>query len=300
MLGYLGPEGTFTHQALLQLADGEQAQAFSSVGLALESVRAGDVEAALVPIENSVEGGVSATLDNIGDPVQPLQIIGETVLNIRFNLCARPGVEDVRTIASHPHALAQVRGWLDANYPDAEIMRVGSTAQGAQYVAEGKADATVCSAIAGELNGLTALVTDVADNPYATTRFVLVARPQKSPERSGRDKTTLVAYMRKDEPGALLNILQQFAVRGVNLCRIESRPTKTSLGSYCFSIDAEGHIADMRLADTLIGLNRICQDVIFLGSYPRADAVEPMVQRGGADEDYYEAMAWVRSIGGRI
>lgn len=300
MLGYLGPEGTFTHQALLQLADGGQAQAFLSVGLALESVRAGDVEAALVPIENSVEGGVSATLDNIGDPVQPLQIIGETVLNIRFNLCARPGVEDVRTIASHPHALAQVRGWLDANYPDAEIMRVGSTAQGAQYVAEGKADATVCSAIAGELNGLTALVTDVADNPYATTRFVLVARPQKSPERSGRDKTTLVAYMRKDEPGALLNILQQFAVRGVNLCRIESRPTKTSLGSYCFSIDAEGHIADMRLADTLIGLNRICQDVIFLGSYPRADAVEPMVQVGGADEDYYEAMAWVRSIGGRI
>lgn len=300
MLGYLGPEGTFTHQALLQLADVEQAQAFSSVGLALEAVRAGDVEAALVPIENSVEGGVSATLDNIGDPVQPLQIIGETVLNIRFNLCARPSVEDVRTIASHPHALAQVRGWLDANYPDAEIMRVGSTAQGAQYVAEGKADATVCSAIAGELNGLTALVTDVADNPYATTRFVLVARPQKSPERSGRDKTTLVAYMRKDEPGALLNILQQFAVRGVNLCRIESRPTKTSLGSYCFSIDAEGHIADMRLADTLIGLNRICQDVIFLGSYPRADAIEPMVQVGGNDEDYYEAMAWVRSIGGRI
>ncbi len=300
MLGYLGPEGTFTHQALLQLADGGQAQAFLSVGLALEAVRAGDVEAALVPIENSVEGGVSATLDNIGDPVQPLQIIGETVLNIRFNLCARPGVEDVRTIASHPHALAQVRGWLDANYPDAEIMRVGSTAQGAQYVAEGKADATVCSAIAGELNGLTALVTDVADNPYATTRFVLVARPQKSPERSGRDKTTLVAYMRKDEPGALLNILQQFAVRGVNLCRIESRPTKTSLGSYCFSIDAEGHIADMRLADTLIGLNRICQDVIFLGSYPRADAVEPIVQVGGNDEDYYEAMAWVRSIGGRI
>ena len=302
MLGYLGPEGTFTHQALLQLVSGDDMRPYASVGLALEAVRDGSVEAALVPIENSVEGGVTATLDDIGDPANPLQIVRETVLNIRFNLCTRPGVQlsEIKTIASHPHALAQVRNWLDENFPEAEIMRVGSTAQGANFVAEGKADATVCSAIAGDLHGLEAQVSDVADNPSATTRFVLVTKRQKSPARTGHDKTTLVAYMHRDEPGALLNILQQFAVRGVNMCRIESRPTKTSLGNYCFSIDAEGHIEDLRLADTLIGLKRICQDVIFLGSYERANGVEPMNQRGGTDPEYTDAMNWVRSIGGRI
>lgn len=309
MLGYLGPAGTFTHQALTQLiastsSTDEQLTAFPSVGQALAAVRAGEVRACLVPIENSVEGGVSATLDNLGELSDPLQIVAETVLPIRFDLCARKGVtfDQIDTVISHPHAIAQVRNWLDEHLPNAAVNQVGSTAVGASTVAiadSGNA-ATVCSSIAAKLYGLQPLVSGLADNKSASTRFVLASRIGPCPKRTGHDKTTLVAYMRQDQPGALLAILQQFATRGVNLCRIESRPTKTSLGNYCFSIDAEGHITDSRMADALVGLKRVCKDVIFLGSYERADAKSAMIQYGGRDEDYRDAISWVREIGAHL
>ncbi len=309
MLGYLGPAGTFTHQALTNLIastpfSDEQLLAFPSVGQALAALRAGQLRACLVPIENSVEGGVSATLDNIGDLSDPLQIVAETVLPIRFDLCARKGVNlnQIDAVISHPHAIAQVRNWLDKNLPNARVRQVGSTAVGAATVAKPDSgnSATVCSSIAAKLFDLRPLVSGLADNQSASTRFVLVSKIGSCPERTGHDKTTLVAYMRQDQPGALLAILQQFATRGVNLCRIESRPTKTSLGSYCFSIDAEGHIADARMADALVGLKRICKDVIFLGSYARADAKSSIIQYGGRDEDYRDAISWVRQIGAKL
>ena len=158
-------------------------------------------------------------------------------------------------------------------------------------------DAAICARVAGRLYGLEELAHSIEDNPGAVTRFVVVSRPGRVPERTGADKTTLVAYMHQDHPGALLEILQQFAVRGVNLCRIESRPTKTILGSYCFAIDAEGHLDDRRLAEALLGLRRICRDVIFLGSYPRADAQPADVRRGFDDEAFEEAAEWLRSLG---
>lgn len=278
--------------------------AFPSVGQALAALRAGQLRACLVPIENSVEGGVSATLDNLGDLSDPLQIVAETVLPIRFDLCARKGVNlnQIDAVISHPHAIAQVRNWLDKNLPNARVQQVGSTAVGAATVAKPDSGncATVCSSIAAKLFDLQPLVSGLADNQSASTRFVLVSKIGSCPERTGHDKTTLVAYMRQDQPGALLAILQQFATRGVNLCRIESRPTKTSLGSYCFSIDAEGHIADARMADALVGLKRICKDVIFLGSYARADAKSAIIQYGGRDEDYRDAISWVRQIGAKL
>ena len=132
-------------------------------------------------------------------------------------------------------------------------------------------DAAICAPVAGEMHGLTALAEGIADNPDAVTRFVLVSPPGRLNPPSGADKTTMVLFMRENHPGALLEILEQFASRGVNLCRIESRPTKRSLGDYCFSVDAEGHVDDARLAEALMGLHRICGDVVFLGSYPRAD-----------------------------
>lgn len=302
--GFLGPVGTFTHQALQTFHDGPS-QPYATVLQALDAVRDGSVAGALVPIENSIEGGVSATLDYLARPTDPLQIVREVILAVEFDLCVRPGVsiQDVRTVASHPHALAQVRGWLSSQLPAAQVVELGSTAAAAQAVAAGEKhagrvmDAAVCATVAGKLNGLQSIVTGIADNRAAQTRFVLVTKPGQVPERTGHDKTTLVAYLRRDHPGALLDILQQFAVRGVNLCRIESRPTKTSLGQYCFSIDAEGHLQDARMTDTLIGLRRTCQNVIFLGSYGRADGQQPTVRIGSADEDYAAAQSWLDALG---
>ena len=299
MRGYFGPEGTFTHQALLMFGDCD-ARAYPTVPRALDAVRNGEVEACVVPIENSVEGGVSATLDYLALPDSPLQIVAEVVIPVNFELFVRPGTKmsDVATVISHPHAIAQVRGWLESHVPDADIIDKGSTAGAAKLVADPDSgyDAAICASIAGKLYGLASLASDIADNPGAATRFVLVTKPGVSPERSGHDKTSFVAYMRQDHSGALLEILQQLAVHGVNLCRIESRPTKTTLGEYCFSIDAEGHISDARLAESMMGLKRICKDVIFLGSYPRADQLTPKVPYGGRDVDYANALSWLATI----
>lgn len=294
MLGYFGPAGTFTHQALLSVS-AEEGVAYDTVAQALDAVRNGEVTAAMVPIENSVEGGVSATLDILATG-RPLMITREVLLPVQFNLYARPGTKlsDVRRVVTHPHSAAQTRGWMIANLPQVQVTEGGSNAYAAQEVSDpaSKYDAAICGRIAGEMYGLEPVATEIADNPDAVTRFVLVSRPADPPLPTGADKTTLVAYMYADHSGALLEILEQFASRGVNLTRIESRPTKTQLGSYCFSIDAEGHLRDPRMAETLQGLHRICAEVVFLGSYARADQVRPQVARGFADADYAAAKAW--------
>jgi prephenate dehydratase len=299
VLGYFGPEGTFTHQALLSLALDEEAIPFPSVAATLDAVRDGVVRAGLVPIENSIEGGVSATLDNLAAGL-PLVITGEVLLHVQFGLYGRAGMElaDVRKVVTHPHAAAQVRSWLASHVPAATVTERGSTAGAARDVAaEGSPfDAAVCARVAGEMYGLVPLASDIADNPDAVTRFILVGRPAAPAARTGHDKTSLVAYMREDRSGALLEILEQFASRGVNLCRIESRPTKERLGSYCFAIDAEGHLSDARMAEALMGLHRICKRVDFLGSYPRADKVEPTVEKGFREPDYEKAATWLAGL----
>jgi len=271
------------------------------VGLALQAVRDGEITAALVPIENSVEGGVSATLDTLtyGDP---LMITREVVLPVQFTLFARAGtrLDDVRHILTHPHAAAQCRDWLATHLPQVMITEGGSTAAAAAEVADplSRFDAAICAQVAGEAHRLTALAEGIADNPDAVTRFVLVSRPGLVGPATGADKTTLVLFMRENHPGALLEILEQFASRGVNLCRIESRPTKRSLGDYCFSVDAEGHIDDARLAEAMMGLHRICGDVVFLGSYPRANGAEPIIRVGTSNSDYAAAARWLQRLKG--
>lgn len=298
VLGYFGPAGTFTHQALLTFHTAESV-AFASVAQALEAVRSGEVEAVLVPIENSVEGGVSATLDTLATG-RPLRIVREVLLPVQFNLYARPGtrLDDVKRVITHPHSAAQTRYWTAANLPGVTVTEGGSNAAAAQEVADptSKYDAAICGAIAGEMYGLVPIAHEIADNSSAVTRFVLVARPAEPPMPTGADKTTLVAYMHADHSGALLEILEQFSGRGVNLTRIESRPTKTSLGNYCFSIDAEGHLRDPRMAEAMLGLHRICADVVFLGSYPRADGVRPEIARGFADADFVAAREWYAGL----
>ncbi|SDB80917.1 prephenate dehydratase [Raineyella antarctica] len=299
--GYFGPPGTFTHQALLLIAGEEdRLLPFRSVVAALDAVRAGEIDAAFVPIENSLEGGVSATLDYLADDSQPLMIRREVLLPVQFALCVRPGTvrADIRSVLTHPHAAAQTRLWVARHLPRAVVTEGPSTAGAAVEVSDPDSahDAAICARIAGEMNGLEILADGIADNEDAVTRFVVVTSPAPPPPATGADKTTLVAYMRVDRSGSLLGILEQIAGHGVNMTRIESRPTKQALGSYCFSIDAEGHLDDPRMQETLTGLHRVCSRVTFLGSYPRADRQAPILDEGQTNEAYAEAQAWLQGL----
>lgn len=299
---FLGPEGTFTEAALMQVPGAGAATRIpaSNVNAALDKVRDGSADAAMVPIENSVEGGVTATLDAIASG-QELRIIREVLVPISFVLVARPGVtvSQIRRISTHGHAWAQCRLWVDANIPGAEYVPGSSTAASAMGLLEGGAhyDAAICAPIvAQEQPGLSVLAENIGDNPGAVTRFVLVSRPGALPERTGADKTTVVVPLPEDHPGALMEILDQFATRGVNLSRIESRPTGQYLGHYFFSIDADGHIGDARVADALAGLHRISPATRFLGSYERADAQSADVAPHTSDEAFQAAHQWVGAI----
>ncbi|HJQ41445.1 MAG TPA: prephenate dehydratase [Jatrophihabitantaceae bacterium] len=299
VLAFLGPEGTFAHAALRLLPGADKATPLplASVTLAIDAVRAGEADGALVPLENSVEGAVPATLDELASG-DPLIIADEVYLRVEFDLMARPGTTtaDIRTVATHPHAEAQVRRWLIANLPTATVELVGSTAGAAQAVAAGEYDAAVGTAVAGELYGLETLASDIADNAGAVTRFVLLTRPAPPPPASGNDRTSLVAYLRADHSGALLEILMEFAVRSVNLTRIESRPTKGRIGQYCFSIDCEGHITDERVGDAIAALHRVCADVRYLGSYPRREGVLDATPPGRSDGEFIEARSWLAKV----
>jgi prephenate dehydratase len=298
---YLGPQGTFTEMALRSWrpADGADHVPMGSVDAALAALRAGDVDAAMVPIENSVEGGVSATLDALANG-EPLVVVGEVLVPITFVLAAPAGtpLSSVRTVATHPHAWAQVRGWMGEHLPEATYVPALSTAAGAAGLAAGDAsyDGAVCAPVAAQDHGLAVLAEGIGDNASAVTRFVLVSRPGVVPEPTGADKTTVVLFQTDDHPGGLLELLEQFAARGVNLSRLESRPTGESLGRYCFSIDFEGHVADQRVGETLMGLRRVCAEVRFLGSYPRADGTAVAIRPGTDDGAFLEAREWLSGL----
>ena len=302
--GFLGPTGTFTEMALRQCFPVTEAGdieriPFGSVDAALAALRSGDLDAAMVPIENSVEGGVSATLDALASG-DPLVVVGEQVVPITFVLAAPAGMAltDIHTVSTHPHAWAQVRSWMGSHLPDAEYLPAASTAAAAAGLAARQPayQAAVCAPVAAADHGLTVLHEDIGDNSGAVTRFVLVARPGQLPAPTGADKTSVVLFQREDHPGGLLELLEQFAARGINLTRIESRPNGGRLGDYCFSIDCEGHVSDERVGETLMGLKRVCAEVRFLGSYPRADGVEAEVSAGTRDREFVEARSWLRSL----
>ena len=299
---YLGPEGTFAEAALISAvaSSGGARSPRPSVAAVLAAVRSGDADAALVPLENSVEGSVPATMDGLADG-EPLVITREVFLPVAFVLAARPGVTraDVRSVASHPHALAQTSGRLAELLPGVVPLPTTSTAAAAEAVAAGTYDAAVCAAIAAERYGLTALADGIADNPGAVTRFVVVEPAGALPAPTGNDKTSLVTVV-EDRTGALLDVLREFSVRGISLTRIESRPTRERLWVYSFSLDCEGHVAERRVGEALAALHRVCEDVRFLGSYPRADGRDnrPVPPVSG-DEAFAEAESWLAGIRGR-
>ncbi len=300
-LSFLGPFGTFCNVAALQVdVDNPELVPAVDVPAALRKVRAGEVDYGVVPIENSVEGSVNATLDTLSTG-SPLEIKAEMLVPIRFCLAVRPGtrLEDIRRVATHPHAWAQCRTWIAASIGEIVHVPATSTAAGAKELADNPNagfEAALCSAVTARELGLNSLCDDVADNPKAVTRFIMVGKPGRQPDPTGADKTTLTVQLPDNESGALMRMLEQFAVRGVNLSRIESRPVGDSLGRYAFSIDAEGHIHDERIQAVLIGLHRSCPRVAFHGSYPAANRDHIRLRPGTSNSDFQAARRWVHSL----
>ncbi|MDR2253989.1 MAG: prephenate dehydratase [Bifidobacteriaceae bacterium] len=306
---YLGPTGTFTEDALLRVVSRDAARFLpqSDVISAIEAVREGAADYAVVAIENSVEGGVTAVLDALADG-EPLVITREMLVPVAFTLATLPGMtfDAVRRVAAHPHAWAQCRQWMRRRMPGAEQVPANSNTSAAALMARAAAgeiaaelldfDAALVPPAAVDHYRLVTLASGVADNPSAVTRFVLVERPGVAPPPTGADKTTLVVALPADRAGALQDLLDQFSTRGINLTRIESRPLGDTLGRYLFSIDAEAHIAEPRMAEALVGLHRFSPRVRYLGSYPKADFVPTQLQAGTREEDYRAAEAWVAEV----
>ncbi|NGM14958.1 prephenate dehydratase [Verrucosispora sioxanthis] len=302
---YLGPEGTFAEQALRTVPAAERGSRTSarSVGEALEAVRAAEADAALVPLENSIGGAVGVTLDELAEG-EPLVITREVILPVEFVLGARAGtpLPSVRSVAAHPQASTQCRGWLRTHLPDAVVVDVLSNGAAAAGAANGEFDAAICAPIGATRHRLAVLADKIADHPDAVTRFALVSRPGPPPPPTGDDVTSLAVYIAHDRVGALLSVLMELAVRGVNLTRIESRPTGEALGRYVFFLDCTGHVADVRMGEALQGLRRICADVRFLGSYPRhrwdgSTRERPVAAPAGpSDADYTDAAAWLARL----
>ena len=266
---YLGPVGTFTEAALKKITcDLDVLIPYANVTAALNAVRQGEAQFALVPIENSVEGVVARTLDELatGDP---LTIAGEVTLTVTFALMAKPGTNKISRIGTHPHAESQCRAYIAKNYPHAEIVPTSSTSAAAELVSKGELDAAIASSVAAGHFGLEVLAENIGDNTGAVTRFISAQKPGWIPEPTGHDRTSMAIFIDIDHAGALLEILQVFAKREVNLTFIQSRPTGRELGHYHFIIDVEGHIKDPAVGGSIAELKEICDDIRFLGSYPR-------------------------------
>jgi prephenate dehydratase len=267
---FLGPSGTFTEEALLSFRIPDlEAIACSSIEDVFAAVEEGRAEAGIVPIENSVEGSVNATLDALAFD-SSLTIHREVVLDINHALIAEPGatLDEIEVVASHPHATAQCRRWLAEHLPGRTIAAANSTAEAVQRAVAEHGVAAVGTRVAAEIHNGVVLADAIGDYADNKTRFVVVGR--SVPERGDDDKTSLALFMYEDRPGALLMILSEFAYGSINLTKIQSRPTKRALGEYMFFVDLQGHIDDPEVALALDCLRLKLREVKVLGSYPRA------------------------------
>jgi len=304
-VGFLGPPGTFTEEALLgepDLAGGELVP-YRSMPDVLAAAASGEVDRGFVALENSIEGTVRQVLDGLIFE-HDLLIRREVVLSVRQNLLAPPGMSlaDVRRVSSFPDAAAQCRRFLADQLPGVELVAATSTAEAARQVAASPPDGTaaVGTALAAKLYGLEVLAEGIEDHTDNRTRFVVVAPPWAGiPTPTGHDKSTIVCFQRQDQPGSLHAILGQFTARDINLTKLESRPTKHSLGDYCFIIDLQGHIDDEVVADCLRDLHAHLRNLKFLGSYPAAGDSGEVIRRD-ADEAWRKADAWVGGLRARI
>lgn len=297
---YLGPAGTFTEAALKQVqeAAGQELSPVSNLGEALNDVVTGFSDAAMIAIENSIDGGVTVAQDALAT-IPGLRIVGEYLVPVNFVLVARAGtkLEDINVVAGHPVAYGQCRAWLDNQAPRHRHLPATSNVHAVMdLLNEPGIDAAIAPPGIEDLFEVEVLAERLAENPDAVTRFVLVSRTQPVGKPTGADKTSLIVELPEDRAGALLELLEQFATRGVNLTLLASRPIGDRMGRYRFVIDAEGHIQDERVADALLGVKRFSPRVVFLGSYPRADRVAATTHADYGDETFRDARGWLRGV----
>jgi prephenate dehydratase len=273
-VAYLGPPGTFSEDALRGAAGDREVEAISkaSVYEAIVAVEAGEVDRALVPFENSIEGAVRSTLDTLAFDTGGVAIVGEYDFPIRHQLIARRELapEQVSVVLSHPQASAQCARFIRDQLPHAEVRGASSTAEAVKLVSEADAPwAALGTASAARLYGCIVLRDGVEDEPDNVTRFVWIAPSGTEPKGEGPWRTTLIfSELGDDHPGALVDALQEFSDREVNLTRIESRPLRRGLGRYMFFVDLEGGVSEQAVAAAIEGLKRKAESVRVLGSYP--------------------------------
>jgi prephenate dehydratase len=303
-VAYLGPEGTFTETAARLVTGGDVPLVpCTDVTDVVRRVESGEVDRGVVPIENTIEGSVHATLDALAFDTD-LLVGAELELPVTLVVAAPTAdvaLDGVTTVHSHPIALAACRRWLSANVPGAERLPATSTARAAATVVDGDGtEVAIVNPLAAERYGLEVVARGVADSAANSTRFVVVGRHLPPP--TGWDKTSLVVFIEANRPGALLQLLEIFAERDLNLTKIESRPTKAELGEYCFFLDVEGHLADERVGDALAAVKRTHRDVKVLGSYRRSGArqTEEADRIARDDSAYRDAAAWLAGWRERI
>ncbi|WJY98472.1 prephenate dehydratase [Corynebacterium fournieri] len=269
-VAYLGPAGTFTEEAARSFRiDGAQYVPVESPAAALAAIDAGDVDYAVCAIENSVDGAVTTTMDALAATASA-GIVGETELAIAFAIMTRPGqsLDRAKRFATHPVAQQQVKRWVGENLPQVEFIPASSNAAAAEMVANGDADVAAAPERAADLHGLEIHARGVADLGTARTRFVLVAKQPAQPAPTGDDRTAIV-FRTKNEPGALVRVLQEFAARGVDMTRIESRPTREEPNTYDFFVDLAGHADDAAVASALEACAAHTTAMRQLGTWPR-------------------------------
>jgi chorismate mutase/prephenate dehydratase len=265
-VAYLGPEGTFTQAAAVkQFGHAVKTLALGSLDDVFREVEAGTADFGVVPVENSTEGVISHTLDLFQQ--SPLSICGEVELRIHHHLLVKHSDVKIARVLAHQQALAQCRGWLEANLPGAEYVAVGSNAEAARLVSEDAAAAAIASDTAAELYGLVIAAQNIEDRPDNTTRFLVIGSQAVPP--SGNDKTSLLVSV-NNKPGALYELLQPIAQHKISMTRIESRPSRQAMWEYVFYIDVNGHRDDSGLAATLAALEEKAFAVKVLGSFPKA------------------------------
>ena len=296
-LAFLGPEGTYASEAA-RLADPEaQRQPLATIQDVVDAVREGRAELGVVPIENSIEGSVNFTLDALAFGPPGALIRAEIAIPISINLLVKPGTDlaAVREVRSQPHALAQCRQFLTDRLPGVELTPTTSTAEAARQVAESDgAVAALGTRLAAEHYGLEVGAQDTHDFAANMTRFVVLGPRMAAP--TGADKTSMVVFFGEDRPGLLLRILDEFALRGINLTKIESRPTKQQLGEYCIFIDADGHPTESRMAEALRSVHRHVADLRILGAYRRADGLATEAARADSEGAYRDAASWYAQL----
>lgn len=297
IVAFLGPEGTFTAAAADQAAPGQPRMALTTITDVVDAVRTGRADIGVVPIENSIEGAVNLTLDTLAFGEPGVFIRGEITISIAMNLLVCPGttMADIKEVRSHPMALPQCRDWMAANLPGVGLEPTASTARAAEEVAQGDGSlAALGTRMAAERFGLEVLAADIHDRDGNTTRFVSLGQRLHAP--TGSDKTSMVVFLGADRPGLLMRVLDEFALRSINLTKIESRPTKQRLGEYCIFLDASGHVTEARMAEALRSVHRHVAEVKILGTYPRADGLVAAAAGADSEDAYAEASRWFLSL----